>query len=173
MDVASVMSTPLIPLYLGTLAASPGMALGWIEGTTRALHALWTALAGWRSDRVRSRVPYVRWGYGLAVGSKVALAAATAWPVLLGLRLIDRLGKGLRTAPRDALIVEYAGERRGAAFGLHRAMDTAGALIGVLVAAAVLHWIPGRYRIVFALSALPGLLALGLALRLREPAGAA
>ena len=172
MDVASEMSTPLIPLYLGTLAAAPGLALGWIEGTTRALHALLTAFAGWHSDRARRRVPYVRWGYGLAVTSKVALAAVTSWPVLLGLRLVDRLGKGLRTAPRDALIVEYAGGRRGAAFGLHRAMDTAGALIGVLVAAALMAWMPGRYRLVFALSALPGLLALGLALRLREPARA-
>lgn len=171
-DVASEMSTPLIPLFLGSLALSPALALGWIEGTTRALHALLSAFAGWRSDRDGRRVPYVRWGYGLAIGSKVALAAATAWPVLLALRLVDRLGKGLRTAPRDALIVELAGARRGAAFGLHRAMDTAGALIGVLLAAAALAWMPGRYRLVFALSALPGLLALGLTLRLREPAQA-
>lgn len=171
-DVASEMSAPLIPLYLGTVAAAPGVVLGMIEGSTRALHALLAAWSGRHSDRARRRVPYVRWGYGLAVASKVALAAATTWPAILGLRLLDRFGKGLRTAPRDALIAELAGARRGAAFGLHRAMDTAGALVGVLLAAAILAWMPGRYRLVFALSALPGLLALGLTLRLREPAGA-
>lgn len=168
-DVASEMSTPLIPLYLGSLALSPALALGWIEGSTRALHALLTAWAGWRSDRARRRAPYVRWGYALSQGSKVALALATAWPMLLALRLVDRFGKGLRTAPRDALIVEFAGARRGAAFGLHRAMDTAGALIGVLLALAALAWMPGRYRTVFALGAVPGLLAVGLAMRVRDP----
>jgi MFS family permease len=168
-DVASEMSTPLIPLYLGSLALSPALALGWIEGTTRALHSCLSAAAGWHSDRTRRRLPYVRWGYGLAVGSKVALAAACTWPVLLALRLVDRFGKGLRTAPRDALIAELAPGRRGAAFGLHRAMDTAGALVGVLLAAAALAWMPGRYRTVFVLSALPGLMAVALTLRLGEP----
>lgn len=172
-DVASEMSAPLIPLYLGTLLAAPGLALGGIEGATRALHAGLAAWAGWHSDRTRRRLPYVRWGYGVAIASKAALAWATSWPSILGLRLIDRFGKGLRTAPRDALIVELAGERRGAAFGLHRAMDTAGALAGVLLAAACLLWMPGRYRLVFALSALPGLVALGLTMRLREPVLAA
>lgn len=169
-DIASEMSTPLIPLYLGSMLAAPGFALGLIEGAAQATNACLTALAGWRSDRLRRRVPFIRWGYGLAIGSKVLLALASTWPAVLALRLCDRVGKGLRTAPRDALIVDLAGARRGAAFGLHRAMDTAGALIGALLAALLLALLPARYQLVFALSALPGLAAIGLTLRLREPA---
>ena len=169
-DVASEMATPLIPLYLATLLAAPGFALGLIEGSAQALLAVMTALAGWHSDRIRQRVPYVRWGYGLAVASKAALALAFHWPVVLGLRLADRFGKGLRGAPRDALIADLAEQRRGAAFGLHRGMDTAGALIGALLAAGLLVWLPGRYRIVFALTAIPGAVAVLLTFTLREPA---
>ena len=168
-DVASEMATPLIPLYLGTLLAAPGLALGLIEGSAQALLALMTAFAGWHSDRIRRRVPYVRWGYGLAVVSKAALCIAWAWPVVLALRLADRFGKGLRGAPRDAMIADLARERRGAAFGFHRGMDTAGALVGALVAAGLLAWLPGSYRLVFALTAIPGAVAVALTFTLREP----
>jgi MFS family permease len=167
-DIASEMSTPLIPLFLGSLLAAPGFALGLIEGGAQAMLAFLTAVSGWKSDRAGRRVPFVRWGYALAIGSKVLLAAATTWQAVLALRLVDRFGKGLRGAPRDALIVDLVGDRRGAAFGLHRAMDTAGALIGTLIAAFVLYLMPAQYRLVFALSALPGLCAIGLTLRLRE-----
>jgi MFS family permease len=171
-DVASEMATPLIPLYLGALMAAPGLALGLIEGGAQALLALMTALAGWHSDRIRRRVPYVRWGYGLAIASKAALAVAFHWTVVLALRLADRFGKGLRGAPRDALLADLAERRRGAAFGLHRGMDTAGALVGALLAAGLLAWLPGRYRLVFALTAIPGAIAVALTFTLREPTSA-
>ncbi len=169
-DVGSEMATPLIPLYLGSLLAAPGLALGLIEGSAQALLALLTALSGWHSDRIRRRVPYVRWGYGLSIASKALLGLAFHWPVVLVLRAADRLGKGLRGAPRDAMVVDLTAERRGAAFGLHRAMDTAGALIGCLLAALLISLLPGRYRMVFALTAVPGAVALLLTLTLREPA---
>ncbi len=169
-DVAAEMATPLIPLYLGTLLAAPGLALGLIEGSSQALLALLTALAGWHSDRLRRRVPYVRLGYVLSCASKALLALAFHWPLVLVLRTADRLGKGVRTAPRDALIADLTADRRGAAFGLHRAMDTVGALIGCLLAALLIWLLPGRYRTIFALTALPGAIAVLLTWSLREPA---
>jgi MFS family permease len=97
------------------------------------------AVEHFRSDRDGRRVPYVRIGYGLPVVGKSLMAVAVAWPMVLAGRLVDRLGKGLRASPRDALIADAAGPAiRGRAFGFHRAMDTAGAMAGVLLAAAVL-----------------------------------
>jgi MFS family permease len=168
-DVSSEMAAPLIPLFLGTLLASPGTALGVIEGSVQALLAVMTALAGWHSDRIRRRTPYVRWGYGIAMAAKPALALASSWPVVLALRLADRFGKGLRGAPRDALIADLTRGQRGAAFGFHRGMDTAGALIGALLAAALIAALPGRYQLVFALTAIPGVLTVALAFTVREP----
>src|SRR4029079_588788 len=105
---------------------------GWTGGGAQAVVALVTAYAGARSDRFRKRLPWVRWGYGLPVLGKAVLALATAWPVVLLGRTVDRLGKGLRSSPRDALIADATSpSMRGRAFGLHRAMDTAGALSGV------------------------------------------
>jgi MFS family permease len=168
-DVSSEMAAPLIPLFLGTLMASPGTALGVIEGSVQALLAVMTALAGWHSDRIRRRTPFVRWGYGIAMAAKPALALASSWPVVLALRLADRFGKGLRGAPRDALIADLTGGQRGAAFGFHRGMDTAGALIGALLAAALIAALPGRYQLVFGLTAIPGVLTVALAFTVREP----
>ena len=167
-DVSSEMAAPLIPLFLGALMAAPGTALGVIEGSVQALLAVMSALAGWYSDRIRRRTPFVRWGYGIAMAAKPAMALATTWLGVLALRLADRFGKGLRGAPRDALIADLTGGQRGAAFGFHRAMDTAGALIGALLAAALLAALPGRYRLVFALTAIPGLLTVALAFTVRE-----
>ena len=168
-DVSSEMAAPLIPLFLGTLLASPGTALGVIEGSVQALLAVMTAFAGWHSDRIRRRTPYVRWGYGIAMAAKPAMALASTWPVVLALRLADRFGKGLRGAPRDALIADLTRGQRGAAFGFHRGMDTAGALIGALLAAALIAALPGRYQLVFALTAIPGLATVALAFTVREP----
>ncbi len=168
-DVSSEMAAPLIPLFLGTLMASPGTALGIIEGSVQALLAVMTALAGWHSDRIRRRTPYVRWGYGIAMAAKPAMALASSWPFVLALRLADRFGKGLRGAPRDALIADLTRGQRGAAFGFHRGMDTAGALIGALLAAALIAALPGRYQLVFALTAIPGVLTVALAFTVREP----
>jgi MFS family permease len=184
-DVSSEMIYPLLPLFLvGVLGASV-TSLGWIEGVAQAMVAVLTALAGWRSDLFRRRVPFVRWGYGLPVVGKAILATAMTWPMVLVGRTVDRIGKGIRSSPRDALIADStsAGDR-GRAFGLHRAMDTAGALVGVLVAAALVWWLTGSpdphapggsagdgraFRIVFAISAAMGLGAVALTFLLREP----
>jgi MFS family permease len=174
LDLAGEAIYPLIPLFLATMTRAPAQALGLIEGAAEGALNIATAWSGRRSDRIRRRVPFLRWGYGLAAVSKPLLALAGSWPAVLALRSADRLGKGLRTAPRDALVVDLVGFRqRGGAFGFHRAMDTAGSFVGVLLALAAMHFLPGRYRTIFALTAIPALAAVALTFRLREPPRAA
>lgn len=143
-DVSGEMIYPLLPLFLiGTLGSSKAQ-LGMIEGAAVLIVALMTALVGFRSDRTGKRVPWIQVGYGLPVLGKALIAVATGWPLVLGGRLLDRFGKGLRSAPRDAMIagaVEM--DQRGRAFGVHRALDTAGALLGVLLSALLLWWLTG------------------------------
>ena len=143
-DVSSEMVYPLLPLFLvGVLGASK-TSLGLIEGAAVLIVASMSAFAGFRSDRLKRRVPWIRWGYGLPILGKAIIALATVWPVVLGGRLLDRFGKGLRGAPRDALIADaVAPGQRGRAFGLHRSFDTAGALVGVLLSAFLLWWLTG------------------------------
>jgi MFS family permease len=143
-DVSSEMVYPLLPLFLvGVLGASKA-SLGLIEGAAVLIVALMSAFAGSRSDQLKRRVPWIRWGYGLPVLGKSVIALATVWPLVLAGRLLDRFGKGLRGAPRDALIADVvAPDQRGRAFGLHRMFDTAGALLGVLLSAFLLWWLTG------------------------------
>lgn len=147
-DVSGEMIYPLLPLFLVGVLGASATSLGWVEGIAMALVAVMGALAGWRSDRVvrglRRRVPWLRWGYGLPVVGKSILAVSIAWPMVLAGRTVDRLGKGLRGSPRDALIADTVpAPDRGRAFGFHRAMDTAGAMLGVLLAALLLWWFTG------------------------------
>lgn len=187
-DVSSEMIYPLLPLFLVGILGSSGTELGAIEGAAVLIVALMSAFAGVRSDRSGRRVPWIRAGYGLPVLGKALIAAATAWPVVLGGRLLDRFGKGLRGAPRDALIAGAvdAGQR-GRAFGVHRAFDTAGALVGVLLSAFLLWWLTGApdatasavtvaretpawvYRAIFGVAAMLGLASVALTLLVREP----
>lgn len=145
-DVSSEMAYPLIPLFVTAVLGASGGQLGVIEGLGAVLVAMLTGWAGWRSDRSGGggprRVSFVRWGYGLPVVGKAIIAGAAAWPMVLVGRAIDRVGKGLRGSPRDALIADATRpEDRGRAFGFHRAMDTGGAFVGVLLAACVLWWL--------------------------------
>ncbi|MCE9596294.1 MAG: MFS transporter [Planctomycetes bacterium] len=169
-DIASEMLYPLIPVFVSETLGAPGRALGWIEGAAEGTAAFTAGVAGLRSDRVKKRVPFVRFGYALSALSKPLLALAYAWPFVLVLRVFDRVGKGIRTAPRDALIADVvASEHRGRAYGFHRTMDTAGAFVGVLCALALLALWHGDYRRIFAVSALPALVAVALTFTLREP----
>jgi MFS family permease len=143
-DVSGEMVYPLLPLFLvGVLGASK-VELGLVEGAAVLIVAVMTAFAGFRSDRSGKRVRWIRIGYGLPMLGKAMIALATAWGFVLGGRLLDRFGKGLRSAPRDAMIAGAVGaDQRGRAFGVHRALDTAGALIGVLLSALLLWWLTG------------------------------
>jgi MFS family permease len=173
-DASSEMIYPLLPAFLtGTLKAGPAF-LGAVEGTAEAAAALLKIASGALSDRLRRRKPLVVLGYGLSSLARPLIAfAAAPWHVLL-IRVADRIGKGTRGAPRDALVAQVTGpEQRGRAFGFHRAMDHAGAFLGPLFATAVLAF-TADLRTVFALAAIPAALSvLVLWFGVREDAPAA
>ena len=137
-DVSSEMLVYVVPLFLvNVLAASPAI-VGLIEGIAESTAGLLKLVSGSISDRIRRRKLLVGLGYSASVVGKALYLFATSWPIVLLARLGDRFGKGVRTSPRDALIADSTDERyRGRAFGFHRAMDTTGAFIGVLVAVLV------------------------------------
>jgi MFS family permease len=131
-----------------------------VEGVAESTASILKLFGGWVSDRVGRRKALAVWGYGLASLSRPLIALATRPWHVLAVRFSDRVGKGIRSAPRDALLAESVPEaHRGAAFGVHRAADHAGAVIGPLLATALLWLLPGRMRLVFALAAIPGIAA--------------
>lgn len=169
-DISSEMAYPLIPLFLTATLGAPVAAVGLIEGVAESTASLLKWYFGWFSDRIRRRVPFTFAGYTLAAIAKPALAAAYVWPVALFVRFLDRTGKGVRTAPRDALIAESTDQsQRGRAFGLHRAMDTSGAIVGPLAALGLLAWFGGQnYRPIFLIAGIPGAISILLVLFVRE-----
>jgi MFS family permease len=164
-DVASDMIYPLLPDFLTrTLAASPA-ALGLIEGIAETTASFAKLLSGWWSDRARRRKRLVASGYALAAVARPLVGLASSWLQVLAIRFADRVGKGIRTAPRDALLSDLVpAERRGRAFGLQRAMDNAGAVAGPLLGAALLKFVFEDERPVFLCAAVPGLAAVLLVL---------
>lgn len=171
-DASSEMIYPLLPLFLSlTLGASPA-AIGAIEGTAESISSLLKLFAGHFSDRLGKRKGLIVFGYALAALSRPLLALASNWYQVFGIRFSDRVGKGIRSAPRDAMIADAApvGER-GIAFGFHRAMDHLGAVIGPLLSLLALSFIAARmaqpsaadYRKVFLLASIPGLAAVFVA----------
>ena len=170
-DVASEMLYPVIPLFLTSVLGAPVVVLGVIEGVAEAIVSVMKGLSGWHSDKLRSRVPFIRWGYGLSALSKPLMALAFSWPMVLFTRSIDRFGKGLRTTARDALIADAVDSSQGGrAYGFHRMMDTAGAIVGVLFAMGLLALLPDHYRTIFLIATVPGLAAVLLTFKLREAA---
>ncbi|MFZ1059511.1 MAG: MFS transporter [Candidatus Rokuibacteriota bacterium] len=160
-DVASEMIYPLLPLFLTRTLGAPMKAVGLIEGTAEATSSGLRLAAGWLSDRMGRRKPFVVAGYACAAAAKPLLALAGTWGHVLGIRFLDRFGKGLRTPPRDALLADAApGPIRGRAFGLHGSMDTAGAVVGPLLAWALLPALGGDFRALFLLSFVPALIGI-------------
>lgn len=167
-DSASEMMYPLIPLYLsGVLMAGP-KALGLIEGLAEAIASLLKLVSGVWADRTGRSKPWIIAGYGVAGLARPLIAFATVWPLLLLLRVLDRIGKAVRAAPRDALLAaSIAPDQRGLAFGLHRALDNTGAVIGPLLAAGLLAaGVPLQQVFLWAL--VPGLACLLLSTALKE-----
>ncbi|HEU5338370.1 MAG TPA: MFS transporter [Sulfuricaulis sp.] len=160
-DFASEMVVPLIPLLLATVLAAGPVALGLIEGVADTVSNLLKLWAGRHSDLYgRRRKPYVVFGYLLSNLVRPLIGLSGSWLTVLSIRVTDRIGKGVRTAPRDALISDAIDDGiAGRAYGFTRALDHAGAVLGALVAAAVVYWGTDRLDIVIALSAIPGVLA--------------
>lgn len=170
-DFSSDMIYPLLPDFLTrTLGAGPA-ALGLIEGVAEATASVMKMVAGWWSDRARRRKTFVVAGYTVAAIARPLIGLAQSWVQVLAIRFTDRIGKGIRTPPRDALLADLVEpENRGRAYGLQRAMDNAGAVVGPLVAALLLKTVVRDERQVFLLAFIPGLLAVVLlARRVRDP----
>ena len=159
-DGASEMIYPLLPTFLTAVLGAGPAALGVIEGVAEATASLLKLYSGYLSDRVKKRKVWVVAGYSLSNLIRPLVAFSTSWLHVLALRFADRVGKGLRTSPRDAIIADStAVEYRGRAFGFHRAMDHGGAIIGPLAATAMLMLLHQSIKTIFVLSFIPGLLA--------------
>ena len=168
-DVSSEMVYPLVPLFLTSVLGAPLTAVGIIEGLAEGGASLFKTVGGWASDRLRMRRPLVFAGYALSAVAKPLLAAAYVWPVVLLVRFGDRAGKGVRTAPRDALVAEVTpAQVRGRAFGFHRAADTLGAVVGPAVALGLLALFSDNFRLIFILAFIPAVAGVALVSLVRE-----
>ena len=167
-DLASEMLYPIMPMYLQSIGFST-VLIGILEGIAEATAGLSKGYFGKLSDATGKRVPFVRFGYSLSAISK-PMMAAFAYPLwVLLARTTDRLGKGIRTGARDAILSdESTPENKGRVFGFHRGFDTLGAVLGPLTALAFLQIFPGEYRTVFSIAFIPGVMAIALTLIVRE-----
>jgi MFS family permease len=156
MDVSSEMIYSLVPIFLSSVLGVGAVFIGLIEAIAEATASLVKMFSGWLSDKLGRRKPLMLFGYGISTLSRPLLALANVWGVVLGARFVDRLGKGVRTAPRDAIVADSSPRSQlGRSFGYHRAMDQFGAVIGPAIAFAILALRPGGYRTVFWISMIP------------------
>ncbi len=170
-DISSEMLYPVIPIFLTSVLGASMAVVGLIEGMAESTASLLRVVSGVLSDKFAKRKPFVVFGYSFSALSKPLIALAQGWPLVLFARFLDRFGKGVRSAPRDALIADYSSpEQRGLTFGLHRSMDTIGALTGPLITILLLIWLKENYRPIFLLAAIPAFLAVILLIFfLKEP----
>jgi MFS family permease len=169
-DAATEMVYPVLPVYLARVLGAGAFSLGLIEGIAEAINSLLKVASGWASDRWTRRKPIVIGGYALSSAARPLIALTMTWPQVLLIRALDRTGKGIRGAPRDAMLARFATpETRGRVFGFHRAMDHTGAILGPLIATAILYFAPGEYRLLFALTIIPGAIAVAVLCLVPEP----
>lgn len=174
-DLSSEMIFPLIPVFLTTVLGAPVAVVGLIEGIAEATANILKMLSGMYSDKIGRRKPFIMWGYGFSTVTKPFFALATAWPHVLLVRFLDRVGKGLRGSARDVIVADYTDEKtRGRAFGYRKMMDQFGAFGGPLIAFLLMPILLNRfemgmaYRIIFALSVIPAALAVFTLFFVRE-----
>jgi MFS family permease len=168
-DVSTEMLYPVLPVFLTQTLRASGSIVGLIDGFAQALQNIVQGFSGTLADRLRRRKPIALAGFLLSAISKPLMGLATAWPALFGVRLLDRLGAGTRSAPRDALIAASVSEEsRGRAFGLEGAGDNAGAFLGPLVTVMLLYALAVDIRSVFYLAVIPGLLAFAMVFLVSE-----
>lgn len=170
-DAASEMVYPLLPLFLTRVIGAGAMSLGVIEGIADAASSVLKVVSGRLADATGRPKRLMLAGYAISSAVRPLIAAASSWGVVLAIRFTDRLGKGIRGAPRDAMLAGFAPPgQRGRVYGFHRAMDHAGAVLGPLLASLFLFFYPGEYRTLFALTIVPGLIVIGFILAIPEPA---
>ncbi len=167
-DAASEMLYPVLPLFLTTVLGAPVAVVGLIEGVAEGTASVMKAVSGRLAD-VRERRPLIAAGYGISSVSKLLIGFATGWGLVLFARFVDRFGKGVRTSPRDAILAGE-GDRasRGRVFGFHRAMDTAGAVVGPLLGLALYELLDHRLRPLFFVAFVPAAISVGLIFLVRD-----
>jgi MFS family permease len=172
MDVSSEMIHSLLPLFMVTVLGTGTVAVGLVEGLAESLALVVKVFSGTLSDYLGKRKPLALFGYALGAFSKPLFAVASGLGLVIAARLVDRVGKGLRGAPRDALVADITPPHlRGAAFGLRQSLDTVGAFIGPLLAVGLMLLWADDFRAVFWIAVIPGLLAVALLLfGVQEPA---
>ena len=167
-DTASELLYPLLPIYLTSVLGAPPAVVGAVEGVAEGAASLTKLAAGPLGDRYARR-PLIATGYGMAALGKVIVAAATGWPGVLAGRVVDRLGKGIRGAPRDALLVDgIDNDARGRVFGFHRAMDTLGAVVGPLLGLAGYQLLDHQIAPLLWVAVIPAVLSVALVFLVRE-----
>lgn len=168
-DIASEMLIPITPIFLTSVLGASAMNLGLIEGIAEAIASLMKTFSGSWSDRIRRRRPFIIFGYLAAALSKPMIGMAHTWGGVLSARTLDRFGKGVRGAPRDALLADsIAANERARAFGWHRALDTTGAVIGPLLALGLMVALADDLRMVYFIAIIPGFLSVLFACTLKE-----
>jgi MFS family permease len=168
-DAATESVYPLLPFFLTSVLGAGAVSLGIIEGAAEAVNSLLKILSGRRADKSRSKRPLVLLGYGVSSAAKPFIALVTQPIQVFVVRILDRLGKGVRSSPRDAMLASWATpETRGRVYGVHQAMDNLGAVIGPVLATLFLLAYPGRYRTLFALTVIPGAISVLLILLIPE-----
>lgn len=159
-DTSTEMIYPLLPLFLTRTLGAGTAFVGLVEGVAESTASLLKLISGWLSDRLRRRKALVMWGYGLSSLTRPLMAMALFPSHVLGIRFLDRVGKGVRTSLRDALIADSTpAGARGAAFGFHRAMDHLGAVAGPVLAFLFLPVVGGSYRAIFWPASIPAALS--------------
>jgi MFS family permease len=169
-DAATEAIYPLLPFFLTRVLGTGPVSLGIIEGAAEATNSVLKVAAGHVSDRSKRKRPLVVFGYAVSSLARPFIAITTTWPQVFGVRVLDRVGKGVRSAPRDAMLAAWASPAtRGKVFGFHRGMDHIGAVVGPTLASAFLLFYPGEYRLLFGLTLIPGALAVALLFLVPEP----
>jgi MFS family permease len=162
-DAASEAVYPLLPFFITTVLGAGAVSLGIVEGAAEAANSLLKILSGRLADRTREKRRLVLFGYGVSSAARPFMALATGWLHVFTIRVLDRVGKGIRGAPRDALVADIAPpELRGAAFGLRQSLDTVGAFLGPLLAMGLMLLWANDFRTVFWVATVPAFLAVAL-----------
>ena len=176
-DISSEMIFTLMPLFLSNILGAATIIIGLIEGITESAAALLKVFSGWISDRLGKRNIVTFTGYALSALAKPFMYVASTWGIVVGIRFADRFGKGIRSAPRDALIADsLTSSERGRGFGFHRMMDTAGAAVGLITAAVVVYTLQARtmnlvsatYQTLVIIGVIPAILALFMFIFIRD-----